>query len=116
MTEGVIQIFKMIDVDHQNAESRLLAGCPSQLPIKRFLHVTSIEQAGQRVSYRLYLQRVAHIQICQSKSRLLRECTRETLLRNDVLGCPSAAYTVQSWVDVQQSQGFAVCRHRYTHG
>ena len=56
MTVGIIDIFKVVGIDHKNKKRMAVSAGPIDLVIKARLEVSIVEKSGQRISDRQLLQ------------------------------------------------------------
>ena len=50
MSEVVVEVFEMIQIDHDHSEGTLVAGSPPELQFERLFHKPAVEKPCQRVA------------------------------------------------------------------
>src|SRR5262245_42310174 len=122
MPKAVVEALEMVNIDHNYCQRRLSAQRSENLPAERFLHVSSIEQAGERISNGLIAQTLAQLQICQGQADVFGHCycqPEPRLLRFPLqtVWQTSGAFRdrVQFFaLKVHEPQGLALCHDRDT--
>ena len=81
VAQRVIEPLEVVQVEHERGERPLFAVGAAQFAFQRFLHVTPVIEARQRIADGLDVQRLAQAQAGQRQAQVIGHGQRQAVLR-----------------------------------